>query len=81
MAFPPEPRTPASALAYFLVGCAVIVATSRDVARRLRDNERPVAAESVQELQAYKAELDKRAAYAALRRAGGGGGGDGGGAA
>jgi hypothetical protein len=72
MAFPPEPRTPAQALAFFLLGCGVIVGTTLNVARRLRDNERPVAQADVEELNAYKAELDKRAAYAALRRAGGG---------
>ena len=71
LAFPPQPRTPAGAVAIFLVGCGVIAATTLDVARRMRDNEAPPSAADLQRLDAYKRELDRRAAQAALQRAAG----------
>jgi hypothetical protein len=62
----PTPRTRAGALAVFLGGCAVIAATTLDVARRMRANDAPVAARDAAELAAYKAALDARAARRAL---------------
>lgn len=61
MAFPPQPRTPASALALFLLGCVAIGWTSLDVARRVRENEAPLSAEQLAALQGFKEDLDAQA--------------------
>jgi len=54
----PEPRGPAGVALIFLVGCAVIAATTLDVHRNMVNNARPVAKEDLEELVEYKRQLD-----------------------
>jgi hypothetical protein len=54
-----------------VVGCGVIAFTTLDVARRIRENSSPPSADDLARLDAYKRELDRRAAQTALQRAAG----------
>ena len=55
----------------FLLGCGIIAATTLDVARRIRDNEAPPSADDLARLDAWKRDMDRRAAQTALQRAAG----------
>ena len=58
-------------MANFAFGCGVIAFTTLDVARRIRENETPPSTADLAHLDAYKRDLDRRAAQTALQRAAG----------